>query len=618
MAGGPALSLYLAIWWFLTPLLVVASLVHPRLRVGLMQRWTLRLPPVEPGAIVVHAASVGEGRAAEAILEALRREHPERVLLRTASSDTGLATARGQHLVAAMPFDHLAQRWVDRLRPAALVLVEAELWPGLVLACERRGVPVYCANPRVSVGLRRFERWAPTLYRRCRAAVTELDFGDPKLDAPAPPCRVDLGEAVIIGASLRKGDAGRLLAAWDELDPAPRLLLAPRHPERFDASVLAGRPWCRVGEGDEPILLLDTVGELASFYSQAVVAFIGGGYDPELGGHSAAEARASGVPVVHGPHGREGIAAAEGELASALRAALKLGPQPPVRSGAAGRIARSLRFGSLAERVHRPWLPPLWVVPRRSAQRTQAFVVSVGNLDSGGTGKTPVVRWLAEHLEATVVTRGYRGGDEARMLREQGLCVVVDPDRVRAVQRAGAETIILDDAFQHRRIHRDVDIVCLDGLHPRAGGVIPRGGAREGLAALERADLVWVTRGPVPDTDRPVVVSRLVPTAWRHRGRTLPLDALEGPVHAFAGIARPGRFLESLAPLVRVEDFRSFPDHHAYTASDVAGLSRGLALVSTEKDLVRFPGDAWALVMDLRIERGLEHLQALLGHRLTA
>jgi len=618
MACGPALILYLAIWWLLTPLLVLASLVHPRLRVGFAHRWALRLPPVEPGAVVVHAASVGEGRAAEAICEALRREHPDRVLLRTATSDTGIATARGQHLVAALPFDHLAQRWLDRLRPAAIVLVEAELWPGLVLACARRGVPVYLANPRVSGGVRRFRRWAPALYRRCRRAVTDLDLGDPKLDAPPPSCRVDLGEAVIIGASLREGDTQRLLRAWDQLEPAPRLLLAPRHPDRFDRSLLAGRPWCRVGEGDAPILLLDTVGELASFYSQAAVAFIGGGYDAELGGHSAAEARASGVPVVHGPHGTGGIAAAEGQLVGALRAALELGPQPPVRSGAALRIARSLRFATPPERSHRPWLPPLWVVPRRSPQRAGAFVVSVGNLDSGGTGKTPVVGWLAERLDATVVTRGYRGGDEARMLRERGLCVIVDPDRVRAVRRAGTRTTILDDAFQHRRIHRDVDIVCVDGMHPTAGGVIPRGRAREGPDALERADLVWVTRGPVPDTDRPVIVSRLVPTAWLHRGRLLPLDALQGPVHAFAGIARPGRFLESLVALLRVEDFTAFPDHHAYRPADVARLSRGQPLVTTEKDLVRFPGDAWALVMDLRIERGLEDLQAVLGQRLTA
>ena len=617
MGPRALLTLYAGLWWLLSPLLLLVSALHPRLRGHFRQRWTLSLPPVEPGAVVVHGASVGEGRGAEAILEALRRGRPELVLLRTATSDTGLERARGQHVVSALPFDHLSSRWVDRVRPGALVLVEAELWPLLLAACARRGVPVYRVNPRVGPGLRRLERWAPGLYRDLLGQVQSLDVGDPKLDAPVPPCRVSLAEPVLLGASLREGDAERLLSAWDALGQPLPLLLAPRHPRRFNRSVLGDRPWCRVGEGQARLMLLDTVGELASFYPQARVAYVGGGDDPDLGGHSVAEARAAGVPAVHGPHGRGGIVAGE-SLTETLRAALQLGPQPKLRSGAAQRVAQAITLRVPEERPHRPWLPSFWPVRSPRPVRTEAFVVSVGNLDSGGTGKTPVAAWLARRLGATIVSRGYGGGDEALMLRNAGLSVVVDPDRVRGTGRSGAEVVVLDDAFQHRRVHRDLDIVCVDGWHPRGGGVLPRGLAREGWGALARADLVWVTRGPVPATDKPVVVSRLEPIGWLHRGQRMPLEALEGPVDAFAGIARPGRLLQALAPLVRVESFRAFPDHHPYTPTEVASLQRGRPLVTTEKDLVRFPGEAWALVLELRIVSGLEHLEALLASRRSA
>jgi tetraacyldisaccharide 4'-kinase len=580
------------------------------------ERWTLRLPPVEPGAVVVHGASVGEGRAAHALFEAFRALDPTTILLRTATSDTGLLTARGQHVVAALPMEAVAANWVDRVRPGALVLVEAEIWPNLLAACARREVPVYLVNPRIGPGMKRLQRWAPGLLRRCMEGVTVLDVGDPKLDAPAPPCRVHFPESILVGASLREGDTERLLTAWDALAEKPILLLAPRHPKSFDRRLLTGRDWCRVGQGTAPIQLLDTVGELASFFPQACAAYIGGGFDPSLGGHSAAEALACGVPVFHGPHGRGGLATED--LTLGVQQALSLGPQPPRRSGAAARVAESVHTRTPAERSYRP-LPAFWPVSATTPVRVDRFVISVGNLASGGTGKTPVTAFLARRLDATVLTRGYRGGDEARMLRDQGLCVVVDIDRVRGAGRATTHCVVLDDGFQHRRLHRDLDIVCIDGWHPTAGGVLPRGEARESWEALQRADLIWVTRGSVPDTTLPVVVSELQPVGWLHRGRCLPLDALQGPVHGFAGIHRPGRFLQSLAPLLRVEGFDGFPDHYAYTDADMRRLSAiGLPLVTTEKDLVRFPGDAWALRTELVIVSGEEHLERLLAARRTA
>jgi len=588
--------------------MAVFTLLHPRLRPEFRARWTLSWPPVEPGSIVVHGASVGEGRAAQAVLEALRRRHPDRVLLRTATSDTGLVAAKGHHVVTALPMEPVARRWVDRVRPSAVVLIEAELWPCLLLACHERGVPVFLVNPRVGPGLRRIQRWLPTLLD----GVTVLAVGDPKLDAPVPTPRVDTGP-VLIGASLRDGDANRLLQAWDALGDRPRLLLAPRHPDRFDRAVLKGRRWGAV-DSDASIVLLDTVGELAGFYRHAVGAYVGGGFDPSIGGHSAAEARAAGVPVVHGPHGSGGLATTD--LAEGLRQILALGPQSPISSGAAERTAQAIHFNTPSERCYRP-LPSFWPVPARRAVRADAFVISVGNLAMGGTGKTPVAAWLARHLDAPIVSRGYRGGDESRMLRARGLEVRIAKSRRDA---AHGEIVILDDGFQHRQLHRDIDIVCIDGWHPTAGGVFPRGDARESWASLDRADLVWQTRGPpLVGTGRPIVTSRLVAVGWRHRGQDLPMNALCGSVHGFAGIYRPGRFLASLVTRVRVEGFTGFPDHHPYTPEDVARLrSHGLPLVTTEKDLVRFPGDAWALRTRLEILSGQHHLEALLARRRTA
>ena len=138
------------------------------------------------------------------------------------------------------------------------------------------------------------------------------------------------------------------------------------------------------------------------------------------------------------------------------------------------------------------------------------------------------------------------------------------------------------------------------------------------MSSLRRR--VWQTRGPpIPDVNRPVVRSRVVATGWRYRGQDLPLEALSGPVHGFAGICRPGRFLQTVLPLLRVEGFTGFPDHHPYTPDDVACLqSHGLPLITTEKDQVRFPGDVWALQTRLEIISGRQHLDALLSRRRTA
>src|SRR4051812_23350103 len=148
----------------------------------------------------------------------------------------------------------------------------------------------------------------------------------------------------------------------------------------------------------------------------------------------------------------------------------------------------------------------------RSVQRVDRPVISVGNITTGGTGKTPVVRWLADALRArgiqpAILMRGYKSApgqtsDEQELLRSQLPSVVVhaNPDRVAGAQEVlrdhpDVQAFILDDGFQHRRLHRDFDLVLIDATNPFGyDRLLPRGLLREPLAGLARAHAILITR----------------------------------------------------------------------------------------------------------------------------
>jgi tetraacyldisaccharide 4'-kinase len=269
---------------------------------------------------------------------------------------------------------------------------------------------------------------------------------------------------------------------------------------------------------------------------------------------------------------------------------------------------------------------------RLAVERVPARVVSVGNLSVGGSGKTPLTLWLAERLAArgrrvAVVARGYRkrrpgvvvvgrdgralisaadGGDEAVLLAHRFAgTVVVGEDRVAAARRAceeyGADLVLLDDGFQHRRLGRDLDVVLLAG-DPRRERLLPAGPLREGPAALARAGVVVVMddagdwpAGVVPHgipivraVTRPGGLVELGDGHW-NVGDAGRLAGRE--VAAVAGIARPQRFLAALERLgARVGETRLLDDHHVYDAGDaawIAAAARRGPVVTTEKDLVK-------------------------------
>jgi len=276
-------------------------------------------------------------------------------------------------------------------------------------------------------------------------------------------------------------------------------------------------------------------------------------------------------------------------------------------------------------------------------------VVSVGNLSVGGTGKTPLTRWVVAHLRAAgvapaVVLRGY-GADEVRLHERWApeVPVVADADRVAAVARAvevGAEVAVLDDGFQHRRLARDLDIVLLAAEEPFPGRVLPRGAYREAAAALDRADIVVVTRkraGPEVADEveaavrrlglaRPVVRVQLRPARVRTladwaAGATGAGEARpEGPIRVASGVGDPDSVVDAARALgMEVADRVDFGDHHDFTAEEVARLRAGPdPLVVTEKDAIKLQRwaveatDVFVLEQEVVVERGGELLVRLL------
>lgn len=266
----------------------------------------------------------------------------------------------------------------------------------------------------------------------------------------------------------------------------------------------------------------------------------------------------------------------------------------------------------------------------RKTQHASVPVVSIGNLTTGGTGKTPTVSWMvnrlqAEGLKPAILSRGYRsldegGNDEKRLLDAMcpGVPHIQNGDRVagagQAVIESGCHALVLDDGFQHRRLYRDLDVVLIDAVNPWGyGHLLPRGLLREPRSALGRADVVIMTRADLVDdstrqrlqddirrwTPAPICVSRFKPTGWiSDSGERASLDSLSGQrLAVFCGIGNPEGFLRTLAACGTAppgEQWQQvFPDHHHYTTTDVSRLydwSDALGaecLVTTRKDLVK-------------------------------
>jgi len=319
-----------------------------------------------------------------------------------------------------------------------------------------------------------------------------------------------------------------------------------------------------------------------------------------------------------------------------------------------------------------------WYDRKAKTTRLPVPVISVGNLTVGGTGKTPFVIDLVRRLDAlgfspAVIARGYGAlpgelNDEQKLVLKNcpSVAYVSDPDRRRAgevaCERFGADVVVVDDGFQHRRLARDLDIVLIDATCPFGyGHVLPRGLLRETVIGLRRAHVVVITRCDqvsrtelariearlhelAPDATHlkcnhrvtgverldgtPVGASRLAPTL-KGVGTEGGLDRKR--VVLFAGIAHPRSFVTTVSSLgAEVVGTRWFPDHHRYTLRNLQSLLQSNRfpthdyLVTTEKDAVKLAeligfDDATIVVVRVAIDfvdGGGTILQAILEQRL--
>lgn len=330
-----------------------------RSRAGRPGPWKLwkgpSFPKPETGKPVTwfHGVSVGEIHLLGPVVAAFRQRHPEIGVVVSATTPTGLAEARKRFpdtLVSPFPFDLSWQLRAafDNLNPAAVVLAESELWPGFLAEARERNVPVAVINGRMSPRSAGRWRMAGPLARWIlgrvhswgvqdethRKALESLGVpaeavavtGSVKFDgalasraAQADELRQLLGirpgQTILVAGSTQECEERHLVAAWKNLvqdHPALRLVLVPRHPERFDpvARWLSSSnvPFARRGSlkpgssASEGVILLDTLGELGALWTLADLGFVGGSLDGKRGGQSMIEPAARGVPACFGPH----------------------------------------------------------------------------------------------------------------------------------------------------------------------------------------------------------------------------------------------------------------------------------------------------------------------------
>lgn len=344
-----------------------------RLGIGGRLKKLIASEPSRP-IIWLHAVSVGEVLAVSRLVSELDSAFPQFRLFVSTTTRTGQDLARqrlGADRVFYCPLDvpWAVRACLNSLKPRILILAETEFWPNILSGCFRRRIPVAVVNARVSdrswPRYRRLQSlWRPILSRLARVLAQGVTDAERLRELGCLPDRVSIagnlkfdvraaveadatrllkkfaaGVRIVVAGSTLEGEEAALLQAWPQLlaaDTQLALVLAPRHPERFAAVAAlldqSGVSWIRRSDWQSQtvdalgpvrpgqIILLDTIGELASVYSLAAVAFVGGSIVP-AGGHNPLEPAQFGVPIVMGPHYTNFRAITEDLL---TRAALKI------------------------------------------------------------------------------------------------------------------------------------------------------------------------------------------------------------------------------------------------------------------------------------------------------
>jgi len=391
-------ALYTLMWYLALPLVLARLWWRGRKEPGYRGHWDERLgsydaPASSMPTLWLHAVSVGETRAAEPLVDALLAAYPDHRILLTHMTPTGRAT--GQQLFARhgarfiqsyLPYDtgFMARRFLRHFAPRICILMETEVWPNLVAACQAAGVPVALVNARLSArSLRRGQRFGGLMTGAARAitlvaAQTPADAeritslgaphvevtGSIKFDVVPPPAALALGawlrgcigtRPVLLCASTRDGEEALILAAWQAQDHA-LLILVPRHPQRFDAvAALAAARGLSVARRSQlkqddvitaDVLVGDSMGEMFAYYAACDCAYIGGSLLP-LGGQNLIEACAVGKPVLVGPHTFNFALATEQAVDAG--AALRCDDAPAMVAAATGLLQDGLARNRMGE-----------------------------------------------------------------------------------------------------------------------------------------------------------------------------------------------------------------------------------------------------------------------------
>jgi 3-deoxy-D-manno-octulosonic-acid transferase len=348
---------YSALWLAALPAVLARLWWRGRKEPGYRKHWGERLgfygaPLPEKRTIMVHAVSVGETRAAEPLVDALLAEWPDCRILLTHMTPTGRATGEalfrrhGERVVQSfLPYDTpaMVRRFLRHFAPRACILMETEVWPNLIAACARRGVPVALVNARLSErSLKRGLRMGQLMLDAAQAitlaaAQTDADagriraLGTPdvrvtgsiKFDVAPPVAALEKGawlrerangRPVLLCASTRDGEEALILDAYARMPSRPAgmlLAIVPRHPQRFDevAQLVQSRglslqrrsELAPGGTIDADVLLGDSMGEMFAYYAACDCAFVGGSLLP-LGGQNLIEPASVGKPVLVGEH----------------------------------------------------------------------------------------------------------------------------------------------------------------------------------------------------------------------------------------------------------------------------------------------------------------------------
>jgi len=337
------------------PYALLKMIGSPAFRAGIRQRLSLRsgldAAEIHPGSIWIQAVSLGEVRSVAPLVGRINAGG-ERPVFLTSTTETGFRAAErlaGTMMATAyfpLDFGPIVRRVLARVKPRAIVLFETEIWPNFMRAADSLKIPVSIVNGRISEKSFRYYRLVPKIFRHALSRISYAGMqsqrdaeriialgarpevvevcGNVKFDAtPSMPSRKDLEglrnelmieeeSPIIVAGSTHDGEETAVLNIYRKIlakTPRARLVLAPRHPERFDGveamiqsagfqAQRRSRP--SAGGAPDSVILLDTIGELARVYALASVSFVGGSL-VKVGGHNIIEPAAMGKPVIFGP-----------------------------------------------------------------------------------------------------------------------------------------------------------------------------------------------------------------------------------------------------------------------------------------------------------------------------